>query len=439
MRKRKLQTKPAVVAPRKAARADQTVELGLALVDELTRYREELELQNEELRAAQAQLEESRGRYADLYDSLPVGYVTLDAAGLVRDANLTAAALLGRERRLLLDRTFATYLADRTSHNRFQQHLFRCQTDEGEITTELELRTNGHIVPIQMITQRTPYLDNRHPTALMDIGERRHHERDRERLLARLRRSQHQLERRVISRTKALTESNATLQAEVEARRRLEAQILDVADAEQHRLGQDLHDGLGQQLTGVAYLANSLATQLSEETSPHAKEAMEIAQLVRESIGLTRQLSRGLLPVRDSEDGLLIALKDVADRIRNTFDLDCQVRCHGRITGQNHAAATQLYRIAREAISNAVRHGRPSRIIVTLSTSRSYVTLSVQNNGKPFPSGINTRGGLGVSIMHSRARALGGRITLSPPRSLPTVTCKVPVVAFKRKPVKKLK
>ena len=140
----------------------------------------------------------------------------------------------------------------------------------------------------------------------------------------------------------------------------LSRRILDISDAERRRIGQDLHDGLGQHLTGVAFLSKALQQRLAGKSLPEAADATKIAALVSESIGQTRALAKGLAPV-GLEDGGLHFRPVAACRRHAVFSTStAPVSCDDELELPDLARATHLYRIAQEAVNNAVRHGTPA-------------------------------------------------------------------------------
>jgi len=201
---------------------------------------------------------------------------------------------------------------------------------------------------------------------------------------------------------------------QVMGRRRAERQLLEISEREQQRIGQDLHDGLCQRLTGIAYLASDLQTRLAKKSIPETAIAARIAELSRETSVQARQIARGLNPVKVGSVGLIAALNELAASIRSIFSLACRFECQHRALVRDHETAVHLYRIAQEAIHNAITHGKASEIVVSLSREPEGIVLSVKDNGRGL-SRVSTGGdGMGFENMSYRARAIGAQLHFAP-------------------------
>jgi PAS domain S-box-containing protein len=219
----------------------------------------------------------------------------------------------------------------------------------------------------------------------------------------------------------------ARIRAEAE-RHRLERQLLEITDREQARIGQDIHDGLCQHLVSLAFDANSLARDLSRRRRAQAPMARRMAQLADQAITETRQLARGLFPVRLESEGLPSALEELAKSTRDRFKVRCLFRSNGTATVPSGTIATHLYRIAQEAVANAVKHSQARVISIDLSAHDDQLWLKVQDDGMGLPSGTPKRAeGMGLHIMDYRARSIGGTLRLAArPRGGTLVFCCVP-------------
>jgi PAS domain S-box-containing protein len=191
--------------------------------------------------------------------------------------------------------------------------------------------------------------------------------------------------------------------------KRLERAILDVSGREQRRIGQDLHDGLGQHLTGIAFMSKVLEQKLGEKAVPEAAEAAKIVKLVNEAIYMTRELSRGLLPVLSQPRGLMSALEQLASEVQDLFRISCVFSCRQPVLIRDDAVATHLYHIAQEAVNNAIKHGQAARIAIVLSAGAGRAVLAVEDNGVGI-SKSPANPGMGLHIMSYRAKMVGGAI-----------------------------
>jgi PAS domain S-box-containing protein len=237
-----------------------------------------------------------------------------------------------------------------------------------------------------------------------------------------------ELERRVEQRTEALDLTNKELNRQISMRRQLEEEILHISEREQQRIGQDLHDDLGQQLAGIWLLSDVLKSSLAREGSAEAANAEKITGLLKNALGLTRALSRGLHPVAAGAGGITKAMDELAARTCDAFRINCG--CHCRFdTDLDNTTATHLYRIAQEAVTNAVKHGMASQIDISLSSNAHSITLSVKNNGLSMPEPSASHQGMGLRIMRYRADMIGGTLKIqnNPEAGGTIVTCTLPI------------
>ncbi len=192
----------------------------------------------------------------------------------------------------------------------------------------------------------------------------------------------------------------------------VEKAILETIETEQRRIGQDLHDGLCQQLTGVALIAKALAQKLSVREPAASAEADEIVELVNQAINQTRDLARGLSPVEIEVAGLSPALQKFASTIERLYKIEC-VFTHDESTGlecrYEPLLATHLYRIVQEAVSNAIQHGKAKRVVITLAVIHDRGLLTIQDDGLGFDPSHKDKPGLGLRSMRYRGRMIGAR------------------------------
>jgi PAS domain S-box-containing protein len=199
---------------------------------------------------------------------------------------------------------------------------------------------------------------------------------------------------------------------DVTERRVLERELLEISNREQRRIGSDLHDGLGQELTGVALMLRGLASRVGRGQPATPADLDELVGLVNGAIESTRALARGLSPVDPESGGLVFALRALAARARELYGLD--VRFRSRVWPEitlDSAAKTHLYRIAQEALTNAARHAQAAHVAISLSARGESVTLSISDDGCGMSKGATD--GMGLRIMRYRARMIGGEVTIS--------------------------
>jgi PAS domain S-box-containing protein len=214
---------------------------------------------------------------------------------------------------------------------------------------------------------------------------------------------------------------------DVTDRRRLEREILEISDREQARIGQDLHDGLCQQLVSLGFDNNSLEQQLAAQALPEVAAAQKMGKVLDDAIAEARSLSRGLFPVQLEADGLSLALQQLAAGVCARVRVNCRVDCPQPVLVRDNTVATHLYRIAQEAVNNAVKHSRAGSILIQLKTNHNRIELKVSDDGIGIPISRNPTGGMGLHIMNYRAQAIGGTLIIErAPRHGTIVTCSAP-------------
>ena len=199
----------------------------------------------------------------------------------------------------------------------------------------------------------------------------------------------------------------AGVMRDITDRRRLEAEILEAAEAERLRIGRDLHDSMGQSLTGIGYLAEALREDLASRAAREAADVQRLAKLIEEAAGKTHALAGGLLLVDLKRGGLGPALQELALRTQELFGVKCRYRGPAEVDRVGAEAAVQLYRIAQEAAANAAKHGKGKGIAIRLSARREGLLLSIRDTGRGLPPGPPKSGGMGLDIMRYRAGIIG--------------------------------
>ncbi len=196
----------------------------------------------------------------------------------------------------------------------------------------------------------------------------------------------------------------------LEHSQRLEREIVHISEAEQRRIGQDLHDGLCQNLAALGCAAESLRDDLQKlHLSPEATSAGELADLLRDAVVETRDLAHGLAPAQVAQMGLVLALESLAQSVSRLQGVTCAFQSHGQRANYDERVALHLYRIAQEAINNAIRHGKARNIVISLGATGQLMTLRVSDDGTGISRPVYSNG-MGLAIMHYRARLAGGEL-----------------------------
>lgn len=215
---------------------------------------------------------------------------------------------------------------------------------------------------------------------------------------------------------------------DVTERVRLQRQILEISDSEQARIGQDLHDGLCQQLIGMGFGLNSLEQTLSSQGRSEATAAAKICSLLDEAIEEARRVCRGLYPIRLSTQGLQPALEEMAVGAEERYGIRCVCVPSTHPVTCDTATATHLYRIAQEAVNNAMKHSKAHTVSIHLERIDDGIVLEVSDDGKGFDYSSKRDGGMGLHTMDYRARVLGGNLHLRRNEAGGTlVSCRMPV------------
>jgi signal transduction histidine kinase len=221
------------------------------------------------------------------------------------------------------------------------------------------------------------------------------------------------LEQRVSERTAELRSTNGLLMTEMEERQRLEKEVLKISEREQRQLGQDLHEGVSQQLAGVTFLSKVLADRLRAENHRQSDSAVELSRLLHEALDATRSLARNFYPVEFESGGLQSALQGLAERTHGLFGIECEFRCLGGAPlKRDEDSAIHIYRIVQEALTNVIKHSRAHRVVIECSASGGQETVRIMDNGIGFGSAPNGSG-MGLHLMRYRARLIGAVLEVS--------------------------
>ncbi len=193
---------------------------------------------------------------------------------------------------------------------------------------------------------------------------------------------------------------------DITERKRLERGVIEAADREQERIGNDLHDGLGQELTGIALMLKGLQCQLERELPSSARDLGGVLDLVNDAIEGTRSIAHGLSPVAIERGGLAEALRSLAERRDDRAGVRVRFRCGKWLEQLDLSVATHLYRIAQEALTNALRHASAREVRISLSMAGDKVKLRIVDDGRGLPGAASGAEGLGLRIMRYRANMI---------------------------------
>jgi signal transduction histidine kinase len=241
------------------------------------------------------------------------------------------------------------------------------------------------------------------------------------RLLTRLKSFHQTLEGRIRERT-------AALHQEVAARERLEREVAEVTERERLHIGRELHDTVCQHLTATSLSLQVLSGKLAEDSLPHARDADQAVQLVEDAIDLTRKLAKGLFPLELEGIGLGGALLELCRDTAELYQIDCEFKNHVQMPSIGSTTAMHLYRIAQEAVINAIKHGHVSQVVVDLSIENGTLTMRVNDDGIGLPDQLPADRGLGLRIMASRAEMIGAHFSAkNNSAGGAIVTCELPL------------
>jgi PAS domain S-box-containing protein len=365
------------------------------LFHELEVHQIELELQNEELQRAHAEAETLLMKYTALYDFAPTGYFTLDQEGTLRGLNLAGASLLGTERSKLLDRRFDLLIAaeKRPAFTAFLSHAFESGTKE---VCETLLQPEGNPPRWVWIEAREAVSGSECHLTVIDITGRKTAETDRA---------------------------------------RLERQVQAASEREQQCIGESLQEDLCQRLAGIEASTAALTKALKSKGWPQSRLADEIAAEAHESLEHARRFADMLQPVSLLEQGLVAAIGHLAVHVQESSGIPCNFKGED-LPHVASADATHLYRIAQEALNNAVQHSGASQIDVGLSRSGRGFTLTIADDGSGMVEPPGEGPGLGLQIMRYRSDLLGAALTIqSKPGRGTVVTCCYHVGGGEQRPV----
>jgi signal transduction histidine kinase len=204
--------------------------------------------------------------------------------------------------------------------------------------------------------------------------------------------------------------ASVVLRQDVRERERLERAILEIGDRKQQQMGHDLHDSVCQELAGIAFMGQVVERKLAGRLPEEAAEVAKMTALVSKATEHARSIARGLQPVEVESNGLMVALEEMTRTTREIFHIECKFECEGNVLVADNVMAVHLYRIAQEAVHNAIRHGGAKKVTIRLRNAQGTATLEVRDDGKGMPDVLPEHKGMGIETMRYRAEVIGGTL-----------------------------
>ena len=366
-------------------------------------------------------LRESEARMRATVEQATAGMARCDPTGRITFVNRILCQMLGYTELELIGKSFAELTHPDHVEDNVRRFREMVRTGKPYAIEKRYIRKNGSVLWLDVSASAVPGPDGKTQSTvsvIVDITARKEAE-------VVLQRSNELLEQRVVERTRELDAANKQLISEIQRRKGLEGEILSVSDREQQRLGQELHDGLCQHLTAVAFMARSVALRLKQHRVIDAADIEKIGELVNKAAIDTRNLSRALHRMDVDAAGLVLALQDLVGR--EIWRTSCRLEVKPSFHIEDDAAAAHLFRIAREAVINANKHAQARQIVVTLERFPHEIVLRVIDDGIGFPRDLEPQQGLGYHIMKYRAQLMGGRLEIDSPKTGGTrVSCLIP-------------
>lgn len=214
---------------------------------------------------------------------------------------------------------------------------------------------------------------------------------------------------------------------DLSVRRALERKLIEIGNEERQRIGRNLHDGLGQMLTGIRMLSENLAKKLNANALPCADDVQEIAEMIHEADEMVRSIARDMVQVDFEKSGLQVALDNLCKKTTKLTGVNCELMVTETVEIDDHSMALHLYRIIQEAINNAIKHGKADSIVVRLSRNGHHTSITVDDDGVGFCKDSEMGDGVGIQIMKHRAAVMGGTLEIQRiDESVTRIRCIVP-------------
>ena len=374
-------------------------------IHELQVHQIELEMQNDELRRAQEEIEASRSKYSDLYDFAPAGYVTLTGTGRIKEINLTGARLLGIERGRLVGSAFSRFVTPE-SRAIFREHCGATARRPDKVRCEVKLlkkNSTSFYASIESIS--VP--NDRHRSirsAIIDITDRKRAEEEVLKVNAQLEEKVKELQREVNERKhaeEALKESEKRLHA-------LSYQLLTTQEAERRRIACELHDSIGQSLAAIRFALERKIGQMGKGEKPAGISVEDILNMVQNSIGENQRITMNLRPPTLDDFGIVATLNWFVRELQKTYPhLKIEKQIDIKEKDVTDLLKAVIFRVFQEAANNSIRHSGGNHLSLQLRKTDETIELVIQDNGTGFDP-VSAPRGLGLASMEERVKLSGG-------------------------------
>ncbi|SMO63415.1 hypothetical protein SAMN06265218_107140 [Fodinibius sediminis] len=320
--------------------------------------------------ALKSKLKRNRARIQAILDNMVEAVISINSRGIIQNFNKSAEKMFGYDSEEVIGKSLKILMPSphKEQHEQYINNYLETGDQKviGSGREERARRKDGTIFPMELSVSETMWEGERIFTGIIrDISERR----------------------------------------------KLENTILKISEDERRRIGQELHDGLGQMLTGLGLISQNVAQKLEANNLPGAQEVKEISELIKDADEYARSLSHSLVPIDLSQEGLRHAIIQLINRAQKLFNIQCEFE-EAEIKKVGDNTALHLYRITQEAITNAVKHGSADQIRISLEGSADAIQLCIEDNGAGFSSYTEGQKGLGLKTMQYRAHILGGNLEL---------------------------
>ena len=357
-------------------------------------------------RLAEEHLQAEYAFRAAVEKTTPLGIVLFRKSGAIKYVNPGFCAQVGWSEANLLERKPPYIFWPKEERYIYLEEFWKALQTAAKPMEITFRHHHGHNV--ELLVQLTPLIDAGDPEVawlgcFTDITELKRKDEA-------LRQLNEQLERRVEQRTAELDKALGKLKNAVAERKKLEQELLDIVENERRRLGLELHDDLGQRLSGLLMLTKGLELSLMKRNKTGAVQAASVHANLQEAIHLTKGMAKTLVPWSFAAGELTTALKKLADETQQLFGVTCRFKNKGMTPSLTQEMEMHLYKIAQEAASNGIKHGKADKLNISLTCANKQLKLSIINNGLSFPAVDPFNAGSGLRIMNYRAHVIGANL-----------------------------